>query len=166
MHRSPYISMAHCPHDRGQVSSARQNPRAVVMPRAVQNQLFWKSSVISGFSKQVADRPQVPGCGSLGREYPTVCSRSTALLQNFEDAPTHWNEPRSFWRFAIWDEDQPVLPVQIFQDDADQSRFRPMRSCQMRSSWTARFWDECNDWSVVLRRRSCGMRATQKLSSS
>ena len=55
-------------------------------------------------------------CGRSPRsmEYPAFLSCAASFTQNIEDAPTHWNEPPSFWRFAIWDEDQPVLPVQIF----------------------------------------------------
>ena len=47
-------------------------------------------------------------------EYPTFLFRTASFTQNFEDASTHWNEPPPFGRFAVWDEDQPVLPVQIF----------------------------------------------------
>jgi len=48
-----------------------------------------------------------------GWKHPTLPPFAAALPKNFDDSPTHRNEPSSFWSFAIGHEDQPVIPIEI-----------------------------------------------------
>lgn len=89
-------SMSHRAHDRRQITCARQDPSTIIVSGGVQDQLFWKSRLTSCLPKQVANRPQVSRCGSLGRKHPTICPRSAPLVQNVKSATTHWHEP------ALW----------------------------------------------------------------
>ena len=65
MYRSLHVSVSHGHHDGGEISRSREKPRSVVVARTVQDEIFREYRFIPRFPKQVADRPEVPGSGTL-----------------------------------------------------------------------------------------------------
>ena len=47
----------------------------------------------------------------MGR--PSAPTRVASAPRNFEDSPTHWNEPSSFCSFSVSHKDHAVLPIQV-----------------------------------------------------
>jgi len=113
MHSSFHVPMSHGFHHSSQVPSSHQDPSAVVMPRAVEDQVFGKSGLRASLAKQSIYRPDVPTGGARGWEDPAVFLRAAALSQNFEGSPTHRNKPSPSCSLAVWYKDEPVLPIEI-----------------------------------------------------
>lgn len=52
MHRSLYVSMAHCPHDHGQVPGSHKDSSAVVMAGTIKDQFLREAGLLPSLSKQ------------------------------------------------------------------------------------------------------------------
>jgi hypothetical protein len=55
MHRSLYVSMAHCPHDRGQVPGSHEDSSAVVMAGTIKDQFLREAGLLPRLLKQPID---------------------------------------------------------------------------------------------------------------
>ena len=74
MHRSLYVSMAHCPHDGSQVPGSHENPSAVVMAGTIKDQFFRKTGLLPRLSKQVIYGAEVTRRRALGGKNPAFLS--------------------------------------------------------------------------------------------
>src|SRR5271169_2965435 len=61
LHRSLHILVSHGSHDGSQVSGSLQNPGAVIMSPTIQDKIFGKPSLDSGFAKSLRH------CGEMSR---------------------------------------------------------------------------------------------------
>src|SRR5260370_37111874 len=113
-HGGLHILVAHGPHDGSQIPSMHQNPSAIVMSSTIQNQILREAGFPAGLAKPVAYCGQMSRGGALGRKYPAARPRTTALPQKIKQSIAHRNEPSSFRSLAVGDEDQRVLPIQVF----------------------------------------------------
>ena len=59
MHRSFHVSMAHCPHDSGQIPGPGKDSSAVVMASTIKDQFFREAGLLPRLSKQAIDGTQV-----------------------------------------------------------------------------------------------------------
>jgi hypothetical protein len=76
-----------------------QNSRAIVMSRTVENQFFQKASLLRAFERDCGLNWDDQRLSTLmGR--PSAPARVASAPRNFEDSPTHRNEPSSFCSFS------------------------------------------------------------------
>src|SRR5580700_1288772 len=77
LHRSLHILVSHRSHDGSQVSGSLQNPGAVIMSATIQDKIFGKPSLDSGFAKSLRHCGEMSRLGALRWENP--CYRVEGL---------------------------------------------------------------------------------------
>src|SRR5580700_3648677 len=122
LHRSLHILVSHRSHDGSQVSGSLQNPGAVIMSATIQDKIFGKPSLDSGFAKSLRHCGEMSRLGALRWENPSFAFFSAPLFKNGKDAIAHRYASPSFFG---------LLPVRATQpcDEQIANRACKTHSC-------------------------------------
>src|ERR1700722_527962 len=101
LHRSLHILVSHGSHDSSQVSGSLQNPGTVIMSPTIQDKIFGKPSLDSGFAKSLRHCGEMSRLGAFRRENPSFPFFSTLLFKKVKYAIAHWHASSSFFSLAV-----------------------------------------------------------------
>ena len=88
------------------------------MSATVQDQLFREASLLPDLAKPVCHVHQVTGLGSVGWKPPSIAPLASADSQHLIRPVAHRNQSSAFGRIAVGHEDDPIVPVEIFNADS------------------------------------------------
>ena len=114
LHGSLHILAPHRLHHRGQIPRFSQDPSAVVMPSAIQDQAFGKPSFCPSFAKPLRQGSKVAGLGALGWKYPSFAPDATPHQEKIYYPISHRDEPSSVGGLTVRDKNHPVVPIYGF----------------------------------------------------
>src|SRR5580658_6533139 len=125
LHRSLHILVSHRSHDGSQVSGSLQNQGAVIMSPTIQDKIFAKPSLASGFAKSLRHCGEMSRLGAIRWENPSFAFFSAPLFENVKDAIAHRYAPPSFFGLAVRHEDHAGFPIQVLDAHPVKLSFVP-----------------------------------------
>ena len=91
------------------VSGVAQYPRAVILPAAIQNQIFSKSGLRTRRAKLLCQVRQMPSLRSVRRKQPSFALSFSADALQFVHTIAHWDHPPSISSLAVRHKNDPLF---------------------------------------------------------